>query len=149
MRKPKRIAIAAVLWIIALYAAQAGTLFFEGEAGSGGEPKGYAENISCSRNWWAFGALWYCEATIVANDGKRYPYSNKTSRLTPADIGKRVPMTNNLVRSGRSSRASPTWALAERAEPNKVGYVLCLMGIPAVALFITFRMFRDRKNPME
>jgi hypothetical protein len=145
MTKTRRIAIAAVLWIVALYTAQAGTLFFEGEAGSGGEPQGYAENISCSRNWWAFGALWYCEATIVADDGKRYHYSNKTSRLTPADIGKRVPMTNNLVRSGRSSRASPTWALAERAEPNKVGYVLCLMGIPAVALFITFRMFRAKK----
>lgn len=146
MTKTKRIAVAAVLWIVALYTAQAGALFFDGEAGSGGEPKGYAENISCARNWWAFGALWRCDATIVADDGKRYPYSSKNSGLTPTDIGKPVPMTNNRVRSGRSSQASVEWALAERREPNKVAYMLCLMGIPAVALFMTFRMFRER-NP--
>jgi hypothetical protein len=141
----KRIAIAAVLWIAALYTAHAGTLFFDGEAGSGGEPKGYAENISCSRNWWAFGALWHCDATIATDDGKRYPYSNKNSSLSPADVGKRVPMTNNRVRSGRSSQASTEWALAERREPNKTAYMLCLMGIPVVALIITFRLFSDRK----
>lgn len=145
MTKTKRIAIAAVLWIVALYTAQAGTLFFDGEAGSGGEPKGYAENISCARNWWALGALWSCKATVVADDGKRYPYSSKNSSLTPADIGKRVPMATNRVRSGRSSQASAEWALAERREPNKVAYLLCLMGIPAVALFITFRLFREKK----
>ena len=145
MMKMQRVAVAAVLWIVALYTAHAGTLFFDGEAGSGGQPKGYAENVSCKRNWWAFGALWYCDATIVADDGKRYPYSSKNSGLTPTDIGKQVPMTNNLVRSGRSSQASPTWALAERREPNKVAYMLCLMGLPGIALFITFRLFRDKK----
>lgn len=145
MKKTKRIAIAAVLWIVALYTAQAGTFFFEGEAGSGGDPKGYAENISCARNWWAFGALWTCEATIVADDDKRYPYTSKNSGLTPADIGKIVQMTNNRVRSGRSSQASPTWALVERREPNKVLYVLGLIGLPVIALFITFRLFRDKK----
>jgi hypothetical protein len=142
----KRIAIAAILWIIALYTAHAGTLFFDGEAGSGGEPKGYAENISCTRNWWAFGALWYCTADIVADDGKRYPYSSKNSSFTPADIGERVPMTNNRVRAGRSSQASVEWALAERRGPNKVAYMLCLMGIPVIALFATFRLFRDKKS---
>ncbi|MGW6930708.1 DUF6346 domain-containing protein [Lentzea sp. NPDC054927] len=141
----KRIAIAAALWIVALYTAHAGTLFFDGEAGSGGEPKGYAESISCSRNWWAFGALWHCNATIAADDGKQYPYSSKNSSLTPADIGKRVPMTNNRVRSGRSSQASVEWALAERREPNKVAYMLSLMGIPVVALYMTFRLFRQKK----
>ncbi|RDI23628.1 DUF6346 domain-containing protein [Lentzea flaviverrucosa] len=145
MTKPKRIAIAAVLWIVALYTAHAGTLFFDGEAGSGGDPKGYAERISCARNWWAFGALWHCNATIVADDGKQYPYSNKNSSLTPADMGNRVPMTNNRVRSGRSSQSSEEWALAERRDPNKVAYMLSLMGIPVVALFVTFRMFRDKK----
>jgi hypothetical protein len=142
----KRIAIAAALWIVALYCAQAATLFFDGEPGSGGEPKGYAETTSCSRNWWAFGALWYCEATIVANDGKRMPYRSNNSLLTPTDIGKRVPMTTNYVGSGMS-RGDLTWALAERSEPNKVGYVGCLMGIPAIALLITFRLFRGRKLP--
>lgn len=145
MTKTKRIAIVAALWIVALYTAQAGTLFFDGEAGSGGDPKGYAENISCSRNWWAFGALWSCDATVLAEDGKRYPYSSDNSGLTPADIGERVPMTTNRVRSGRSSQASTEWALAERREPNKVAYMLCLMGIPLVALFVTFRVFRDKK----
>ncbi|SDP21088.1 DUF6346 domain-containing protein [Lentzea jiangxiensis] len=144
--KAKRIAAAVVLWIIALYTAQAGTLFFDGEAGSGGEPKGHAENISCSRNWWAFGALWSCEATIVADDGKRIPYRSDNSGLTPADVGRSVPMTNNRVRSGRSSQATVEWALAERREPNKVAYMLCLMGIPVVALVVTFRIFRE-KNP--
>lgn len=145
MTRTKRIAIAAALWMVALYTVQAGTLFFDGEAGSGGEPKGHAEGISCSRNWWAFGALWSCDATIVADDGKRYRYSSDNSGLTPADAGTRVPMTSNRVRSGRSSQASVEWALAERREPNKVAYVLCLMGIPAVALFVTLRLFRNRK----
>ncbi|MEU0883818.1 DUF6346 domain-containing protein [Lentzea sp. NPDC005914] len=148
MTKTKRIAVAAVLWIAALYTAHVGTLFFDGEAGSGGEPEGYAENISCSRNWWAFGALWSCGATIVADDGKRYPYNSRNSSLTPADIGKRVAMTTNRVRAGRSSQASLEWALAERREPNKVAYMLCLMGIPVVALFITFRMFREKAEPL-
>lgn len=145
MTRTKRIAIAAVLWIVALYTAQAGTLFFDGEAGSGGDQKGYAEDISCTRNWWAFGALWSCTATVVADDGKRYPYSSKNSALTPTDIGKPVPMTNNRVRAGRSSQASLEWALAERREPNKVAYMLCLMGIPVVALVMTFRIFREKK----
>ena len=141
----KRIALASALWVVALYCAHAATLFFDGEPGSGGEPKGYAETTSCSRNWWAFGALWYCEATIVANNGTRIPYRSNNSLLTPADIGRQVPTTTALLRSGRSSRASLQWALAERVEPNKVGYVGCLMGIPAIALLITFRVFRDRK----
>lgn len=141
----KRIAIAAVLWIAALYIAQAGTLFFDGEAGSGGETKGYAQDISCSRNWWAFGALWSCEATIVANDGKRYHYSNGNSSLTPADVGKRVPMTNNRVRTTRTSAASVKWGVTEERPPSKGLLVLCLFGAPVAALFITFRLFRDRK----
>lgn len=141
----KRIAIAAALWVVALYCAHAATLFFDGEPASGGEPKGYAETTSCTRNWWAFGALWYCEATIVANDGKRIPYRSNNSLLTPADIGNQVPMTTNRTRSGRSSKASLEWGLAERVEPNKVGYVGCLMGIPLIALLITFRIFRGMK----
>jgi hypothetical protein len=141
----KRIAIAAVLWIVALYCAHAATLFFAGEPASGGEPKGYAETASCSRNWWTFGALWYCEATIVSNDGARVPYRSNNSLLTPADIGIRIPMTTKFVRAGRSSKASLEWGLAERVETNKVGYVGCLMGIPAIALMVTFRMFRDRR----
>ncbi|MDT7787401.1 MAG: hypothetical protein QOF58_5820, partial [Pseudonocardiales bacterium] len=84
-------------------------------------------------------------ATIAADGGERIPYSSKNSALTPADIGKRVPMTNNRVRAGRSSQASAEWALAERRDPSKVAYMLCLMGIPVVALVITFRMFRDKK----
>ena len=40
MTKMQRIAVAAVMWIVALYTAHAGTLFFDGEPGSGGEPKG-------------------------------------------------------------------------------------------------------------
>jgi hypothetical protein len=143
----KRIAIAAVLWVVALYCAQAATIFFDGDPASGGEPKGYAETTSCSRNWWAFGALWYCEATIAANDGTRIPYRTNNSLLTPDDIGKRVPMTTSLVRTSRSSRATLKWGLAEHVERNKVGYVGCLMGLPLIALLITFRMFRDRKPP--
>jgi hypothetical protein len=147
--KTKRIAIAAVLWIVALYTAQAATLFFDGDAPSGGDPKGYAQDISCKRNPWAFGLLWYCDATIVADDGKRYAYSSKNSLLTPADIGKQVPMTTTMIRTGgRSSQATAEWGLARRVEPNKVAYVLCLMGIPGIALLITFRMFRDKKKPV-
>ena len=140
----KRIALAVVLWIVALYIAQAGPQLFGGEAGSGGEPKGYAENISCKRNWWAFGALWHCNATIVSNDGERVPYSSKNSSLTPADIGTRVPMTNNRVSFSRSYQPSVEWASVERREPSKGLVVLCLVGAPAIALFITFRMFRKK-----
>ena len=123
-------------------------MFFDGDPAPGGEPQGCAQDISCTRNWYAFGLLWYCEATIVADDGKRYLYSDKNSVLTPADIGKQVPMTSNMLRAGRSSRASAEWGLAERVEPNKAAYVLDLMGIPGIALIITFRMFRDRKKPV-
>jgi hypothetical protein len=140
----KRIAIACILWLVALYTAHAATLAFNGEVASGGEAKGYAENISCTRNWWAFGLLWYCEATIVANDGKRYDYHSNNSILTPDDIGKQVPMTTNRVGSGMS-QGSTEWGLAERVEPNKAAYVLSLMGLPGIALYITFRMFRQRK----
>ncbi|MFI6097790.1 DUF6346 domain-containing protein [Lentzea sp. NPDC051213] len=147
MTKTKRIAVAAVLWIAALYCAQASTLFFDGDSASGGDPSGYAQDISCKRNWYAFGLLWYCEATIVTDDGERIPYTSKNSLLTPADIGKQVPMTTNLLRTGgRSSRATAEWGLAERVEPNKVAYVLCLMGPPGIALLITFRLFRDKKT---
>ncbi|MGZ3148073.1 DUF6346 domain-containing protein [Lentzea chajnantorensis] len=145
----KRIALAVVLWAVALYTSQAATLFFDGDAASGGEPKGYAQDISCTRNWYAFGLLWYCDATVVADDGKRYPYSSKNSLLTPADIGERVPMTSTMIRTGgRSSQASAEWGLARRVEPNKAAYVLCLMGIPGIALLITFRMFRDKRKPV-
>lgn len=140
----KRIVIAGILWLIALYTAHAATLAFNGEVASGGEPKGHAENISCTRNWWAFGRLWYCEATIVANDGKHYPYHSNNSVLTPKDIGKRVPMTANRVGSGMS-QGSTQWGLARRVEPNKVLYVLGLIGLPVIALFITFCMFRSKK----
>lgn len=141
----KRIAIAVVLWIVALYLAQAGPKFFGGEAGSGGETKGYAENISCSRNWWAFGVLWSCDATITANDGERYSYHSNNSSLTPADIGTRVPMTTNYVQFSRSYAASEEWALAERREPVKALAALSIVGLPGVAFIITVRMFRKRK----
>lgn len=141
----KRIAIAAVLWIAALYLAQAGAVAFSGEVASGGERKGYAQDISCARNWWAFGLLWSCEATIVADDGKRYPYSSDNSGLTPADIGRQVPMTTNRVGSG-VTRGSTKWGLAERRDPAKVPRVLCLVGPPLIAFIITFRMFRREKS---
>ena len=54
-------------------------------------------------------------------------------------------MTNNRVSFSRSYRPSVEWAGIERREPSKGLVVLCLMGAPAVALFITFRMFRDKK----
>lgn len=141
----KRIAIAVAMWVVALYLAQAGPRFFGGEAGSGGETKGYAEDITCSRNWWAFGALWSCDATIVANDGKRYSYHNGSSSLTPTDIGTRVPMTTNLVQFSRSYAASEEWALAERREPVKALAALSIVGLPGVAFIITIRMFHKRK----
>ncbi|GGN13976.1 hypothetical protein GCM10011609_63190 [Lentzea pudingi] len=141
----KRIAIAVVLWIVALYLAQAAPRFFGGEDGSGGETKGYAEDISCSRNWWAFGALWSCDATIVANDGKRYRYHNGNSSLTPADVGTRVPMTNNRVRTSRSSAASVKWGVTEPREPVKALVALSIAGFPGAAFIITVRMFRKRK----
>ncbi|MCG8921248.1 DUF6346 domain-containing protein [Lentzea sp. CC55] len=140
----KRIAIAAVLWIAALYTAHAGAVTFSGEVPSGGEPKGYAQDISCARNWWVFGLLWNCNATIVADDGQRYTYSSDDSGLTPADIGKQVPMTKKRVGSGMS-RGSWEWGLAERREPSKGLAVLSLLGIPAVAFYITFRMFRSKE----
>lgn len=142
----KKIAVAAIIWIAALYSAQASTLLFNGVPGSGGPPMGHAENITCARNWWAFGLVWSCNATIVANDGQRHPYSDNSSALTPAAIGTQVPMTLRDVRSSRSSQATPTWAPAERKDPSKGLSVLGLMGFPAVALFITFRLFRT-KNP--
>ncbi|MCR3749625.1 DUF6346 domain-containing protein [Lentzea californiensis] len=141
----KRVAIAVVLWVVALYLAQAGPRFFNNEAGSGGETKGYAENISCSRNWWAFGALWRCDATIVSNEGERFHYSNGSSSLTPTDIGKRVPMTINPVRFSRSYAASDEWALAERREPVKALAALSIVIPSAIAFLITLRMFRKKK----
>ncbi|GLY48924.1 DUF6346 domain-containing protein [Lentzea sp. NBRC 102530] len=142
----KRIAIAVVLWIVALYTAHAGAVTFSGEVASGGERKGYAEDISCARNWWVFGLLWTCKATVVADDdGRRHSYVSDDSGLTPDDIGKQVPMTRTRVGSGMSS-GSWEWGLAENHEPRKGLAVLSLLGVPAVALFITFRMFRTRKT---
>ena len=141
----KRIAIATVLWIVALYLAQAGPRFFGGEVGSGGETKGYAEDISCARNWWAFGVLWSCDATIVANDGKRYRYHDGSSALTPADVGQRVPMTNRRVRTSGSSAPSLEWGVTELREPIKALDALSIVGPPGAAFIITVRMFRKRK----
>lgn len=141
----KRIAIAVVLWIVALYVAQLGPRFFGGEASSGGETKGYAQDISCSRNWWALGVLWSCDATIVANDGKRYRYHNGNSSLTPADVGTRVPMTINSFRTTRSSAPSVEWGVAELRAPIKALVALCLVVPPGVAFLMTLRMFRNRK----
>lgn len=141
----KRIVIAGILWLVTLYTAHAAALAFNGEVASGGEPKGYAENISCTRNWWAFGLLWYCDATIIANDGKHYPYHSKNSVLMPDDIGERVPMTTNRVGSGMS-QGSSEWGLAERVEPDKGLRMLGLIGLPVITLFITFRLFRNKKS---
>lgn len=141
----KRIVLSVLTWLAVLYGAQAALLTFGGEASSGGETKGHAQEISCHRNWWAFGLLWSCEATIVGNDGKRYAYRSDNSILTPADIGSQVPMTTNRVRSGRSSQASLEWGLAERREPNKAAVVPSAVGLFIVGLFITFRLFRNKK----
>jgi Family of unknown function (DUF6346) len=141
----KRIILAALTWLTVLYGAQTALLTFGGEVSSGGEQKGHAQDISCKRNWWAFGLLWSCEATIVANDGKRHPYRSDNSMLTPADIGSQVPMTTNHVRAGRSSQATLEWGLAERREPNKAAVVLSAIGLMAAGVVITFRLFRNRK----
>jgi hypothetical protein len=139
----KRLVIAAVMWVVALYCAGACALIFNGDAASGGPPRGYAENISCKRNWWALGMLWDCTATVVADDGKRHPYHSDNSMLTPSDVGKQIPMTVNLVR--RSRTTSPEWGLAERVESNTLGHVLGVLGIPAVAFVVTSSMFRNPK----
>ncbi|SES04614.1 DUF6346 domain-containing protein [Lentzea albida] len=141
----KRIILAVLTWLAVLYGAQAALLTFGGEVSSGGEPKGHAQDISCKRNWWAFGLLWSCEATIAADDGNRHPYRSDNSMLTPADIGSQVPMTTNRVRSGRSSQASTEWGLAERREPNNAAVVLSAIGLMATGVFITFRLFRRIK----
>lgn len=143
----KKVATVAILWIVSLYAAQACAIAFGGDTGSGGPQKGYAEDIACHRNWWAFGLLWDCTATIVTDNDKRIPYRSNNSALTPADIGNKVPMTVNQVRSGRSSAPSPVWGLAEDDPPDRVPRVLGLMGFPVVATIITFRVFRDQKLP--
>ncbi|WP_329787402.1 DUF6346 domain-containing protein [Lentzea sp. DG1S-22] len=143
----RRIVLAVVTWLAVLYGAQAALLTFGGEVSSGGEPKGNAQDISCKRNWWAFGLLWSCEATIVANDGKHHPYHSDNSILTPSDIGNQVPMTTNYVRAGRSSQATLEWGLAERREPDKAAVVLSAIGLMAAGVVITFRLFRNR-NPV-
>ncbi|ANZ35667.1 hypothetical protein BBK82_05810 [Lentzea guizhouensis] len=139
-----RVITTVLLWLAIFYGAQAASLAFDGEASSGGETKGHAQDISCKRNPWAFGLLWSCDATIVANDGKRYAYHRDNSILTPADVGRQVPMTTNSVRSGRSSQASTEWGLAERREPNTAAAVLCAIGLLIVGVIITFRLFRKK-----
>ena len=55
-------------------------------------------------------------------------------------------MTNNRVRTTRSSAASVEWGVTEERPTSKGLVVLCLVGAPAVALFVTYRMFRTRKT---
>lgn len=132
--------ITALMWTLALYSAGSFVLIFNGDAASGGPAKGYATDISCRRSWWAFGTLWDCTATVVAFDGRRDRYHSDNSLLTPADIGKQVPMTTNRVR--RSRTTSEEWGLARKVRSNTVGHVLGTFGVVAVAATLTYLMYR-------
>ncbi|GLY48919.1 DUF6346 domain-containing protein [Lentzea sp. NBRC 102530] len=136
--------VTVIMWLVALYSTGAAILAFNGDAASGGPVMGYAQDISCHRNWWAFGLLWDCTATVVANDGRRDHYHSDNSMLTPADIGTQVPMTTKRVRRSRTS--SEEWGLAVNVEANKTGHLLGGLGIPVVAAATTYLLHRNRRS---
>lgn len=102
--------IKAFVWLLlCMYGVVFVLEYWSGHEGRGvGNPVvAQATDITCRPNWLVLGLRSRCTATIVANDGKRYSFSNGASLLTPEDVGKPVPMVRLEWRKGRGSSWIP------------------------------------------
>lgn len=90
-------------------------------------PAGSAVAQSCERNWRMLGLAWRCESVITVHEsGERVRYTFDSSLLTPADIGRPVPVT--YTDPGNAAGPASPWT-AVGSWPTSFGYFFACVAV--------------------